>query len=56
MTVLATALLLSAKLSLAEPAPWYMWRSKLDGKQVCLQTSPGKGWERVSGPYKTHRC
>lgn len=38
---------------LAQPAPWYKWRSKLNGKEVCAQTSPGEGWEQASGPYKS---
>jgi hypothetical protein len=40
----------------AQPAPWYKWKSKLNGKIVCTQTSPGEGWERDSGPYKDARC
>lgn len=41
---------------LAGPAPWYQWKSKLNGKLVCAQTSPGDGWEQDSGPYKDARC
>lgn len=41
---------------LAAPAPWYKWRSKLNGKEFCTQTFPGNGWERSSGPYKDARC
>lgn len=37
----------------AQPAPWYKWRSKLNGKETCQQTSPGDGWERAGGPYKS---
>lgn len=40
----------------AEPAPWYKWRSKIDGKQFCSQTSLGPGWERASGPYRDSHC
>lgn len=40
----------------AEPAPWYQWRSKLDGKQFCAQTSLGHGWEKASGPYADSQC
>jgi len=40
----------------AEPAPWYQWRSKIDGKQVCAQTPLGPGWERASGPYRDSHC
>jgi hypothetical protein len=40
----------------AAPASWYLWKSRLDGKTFCLQTSPGEGWERVAGPFKDSRC
>jgi hypothetical protein len=40
----------------AKPAPWYEWRSKVDGRQTCRQVSPGEGWEKVSGPYRDARC
>lgn len=40
----------------AQPAPWYKWSSKLNGKEFCAQTSPGDGWEKVSGPYQDARC
>ena len=40
----------------AEPAPWYKWRSKLDGREICRQVSPGEGWDRVAGPYKDASC
>ena len=38
------------------PAPWYKFRSKVDGKTYCLQTKPGPGWERVDGPFKDSHC
>jgi hypothetical protein len=41
---------------IAAPAPWFKWRSKLDGKQVCHQTSLGPGWEKASGPYQESHC
>lgn len=40
----------------AGPAPWYYWRSKVDGARVCAQTSPGPGWERDSPPYEGPGC
>jgi hypothetical protein len=40
----------------AEPAPWFQWRSKFDGKQVCAQSALGPGWEQASGPYKDSHC
>lgn len=53
---LAVASALFAISVLAAPALWYKWRSKLDGKEVCAQTSPGRGWEKVDGPYRDARC
>ena len=43
-------------LVLAAPAPWYYWRSKVDGARVCAQTSPGHGWERDSAAYEGPGC
>jgi hypothetical protein len=40
----------------AKPAPWYKWRSKIDGQTTCSQTPLGPGWERDTGPYKDSRC
>jgi hypothetical protein len=40
----------------AAPAPWFQWRSKVDGKQVCNQTALGHGWEKASGPYQDSHC
>jgi hypothetical protein len=40
----------------ADPAPWYQWRSKFDGKSVCAQTMPTQGWEKARGPYKDSHC
>lgn len=40
----------------AQSAPWYKWRSTLNGKEFCAQTSPGEGWEKASGPYNDARC
>ena len=42
--------------ALAAPAPWYKWKSKLDGKTACLKVSPGAGWTKDSGPYDDARC
>jgi len=53
------AVLLAACLcatALAGPAPWYKWRSKLDGKLVCAQTPLGAGWEQAAGPYHDSHC
>lgn len=54
---LATALLaLYAGHLAAEPAPWYQWRSKVDGRVVCAQTALGPGWDKASGPYQDSHC
>lgn len=42
--------------ALSAPAPWYYWRSKIDGQRVCAQVSPGPGWERDGGPYEGPMC
>lgn len=55
---LAAALLLygAALAALAAPAPWYYWRSKIDGTRICAQTSPGPGWEQDSAPFEGPGC
>ncbi|TAH46849.1 MAG: hypothetical protein EYC67_08135 [Betaproteobacteria bacterium] len=40
----------------AAPAPWHVWRSKLDGHEICRQTTAGPGWERARGPFRDSRC
>lgn len=40
----------------AAPAPWFKWRSKVDGKQACAQVPLGPGWEKASGPYQDSHC
>ncbi len=40
----------------AIPAPWYQWRSKLNGEEVCAQTMPSDGWEKARGPFKDASC
>jgi hypothetical protein len=52
--VLACAVLATA--AFAAPAPWFYWRSKVDGQRVCAQTSPGSGWEKDSPPYEGPGC
>lgn len=51
---LLLALCCSAVLS--APAPWYHWRSKIDGMVLCRQTSPGSGWEQSGGPFDNPEC
>lgn len=50
------ACLLFCASALAVPAPWYLWRSKLDGRTFCAQAFPGTGWEKAAGPYRDARC
>lgn len=52
----AIAMTVVAATAMAQPAPWHKWQSKVNGKIVCEQTSPGDGWRWVSGPYKDSRC
>lgn len=42
--------------ALAGPAPWFKWRSKIDGKLSCSQTPLGPGWEKAHGPFKDSHC
>jgi hypothetical protein len=53
---IATLLACVSLAVLAGPAPWFKWRSKVDGKQVCNQTPLGPGWERSGGPFKDSHC
>lgn len=50
-----TACLIAAQAP-AAPAPWYYWRSKVDGARVCAQASPGHGWELDSAAYEGPGC
>jgi hypothetical protein len=54
--VLLTLAAYAGVAALAGPAPWYQWRSKVDGKLVCAQTPLGQGWEKASGPYRDSHC
>lgn len=55
-TCLAALIASLAAAALAAPAPWFQWRSKLDGKLVCWQTPLGPGWEKATGPYRDSHC
>ena len=46
----------AATTALAGPAPWFQWRSKLNGALACSQTPLGAGWEKSAGPYQDARC
>ncbi|MFN9473294.1 hypothetical protein [Acidovorax sp.] len=52
----ALACALAATAAFAAPAPWFYWRSKVDGQRVCAQTSPGQGWVKDSQPYEGPGC
>jgi hypothetical protein len=41
---------------LAEPAYWFRWESKLNGKMICKQLSPGEGWQQHAGPFYDAQC
>lgn len=57
LRLLATLCLgLAATAPHAAPAPWYLWRSLVDGRSHCAQSSPGPGWERERGPYRDLHC
>lgn len=54
--LIAASLLAACACASAGPAPWYQWRSKVDGTLSCAQSTLGFGWELASGPYKDSRC
>ncbi|MCC2972471.1 hypothetical protein [Massilia sp. IC2-476] len=53
---LLLALGLLVQFASAAPAPYYQWRSKLNGALACSQTPLGAGWEKFAGPYRDARC
>lgn len=53
-TTLLFLLTSAATVALAAPAPYYLWQGK--HKTVCAQTSPGKGWTKVSGGFVKADC
>ena len=50
------ALLGMSLATFAAPAPWHVWRSRIDGREVCAQTTLGPGWEWARGPFRDSRC
>ncbi|MGZ8290171.1 MAG: hypothetical protein ACXW2U_04125 [Telluria sp.] len=55
--LIAVAVLAGASAMLAAaPAPWFQWRSTIDGALVCSQTPLGKGWTRAAGPFRDSHC
>ncbi|WP_268801255.1 hypothetical protein [Pseudomonas huanghezhanensis] len=53
---ISIALLFSActAMALAAPAHYWIWQGK--DATFCAQTSPGKGWTRIAGPYVKSDC
>ena len=53
---LALALLCCAcsAATVAAPAHYWIWQGK--DRTVCTQTSPGKAWTRIAGPYVKADC
>jgi len=37
-------------------AAWYRWESRIEGRIVCAQTSPGAGWRQIAGPFRDAAC
>jgi hypothetical protein len=56
LTIILAAALAAPPLLHAAPAPWFQWRSKVDGSLACSQTALGPGWVRFAGPYRDARC
>ncbi|GGC71485.1 hypothetical protein [Undibacterium terreum] len=49
-------LALAASAVLAGPAAYFRWKSKFNNYTICAQTTPGDGWEILSGPFKDAHC
>jgi len=54
-TMLLASVFCSFTLS-AAPAYWFRWESKLNGKMICKQVSPGEGWQQHAGPFYDAQC
>lgn len=54
--VVTLLMLLVIQPALAAPAPFYLWQSRVSGKFICKQVSPGEGWVRFSGPFEDGGC
>jgi hypothetical protein len=52
--ILLLALAASANLAVAAQARYYLWQGM--HHTVCAQTSPGKGWTRVSDGFVKSDC
>ncbi|MFZ6687160.1 hypothetical protein ACO0K0_05390 [Undibacterium sp. SXout11W] len=40
----------------AEPAAYFIWKSKTSDAQLCAQTSPGEFWEKGNVAFKDPHC
>jgi len=40
----------------AGSAAWYRWESRIEGRFICAQTSPGQGWKQIAGPFVDAAC
>lgn len=56
IAAILAALALAAHPAFAAPAPYYQWRSTLNGALACSQTPLGEGWTKASGPYRDAHC
>lgn len=56
VAILACLLTIWAVRSFAAPAPWYLWQSRVDSRTLCVQHSPGSGWQLAAGPFRDARC
>lgn len=51
---LLLALTASSFWAVAAQAPYYLWQGK--STTLCSQTSPGKGWTKISGGFVKADC
>ncbi|MEH6435958.1 hypothetical protein [Massilia sp. DD77] len=56
LATLLTASALIGHSAVAAPAPYYQWRSTLNGALACSQTPLGEGWVKARGPYRDAHC
>ena len=56
LRLLALCALLTSTLSVAAPAHWHWWQSKLDGRLFCSQASPGSGWDKQPRAFRDMHC
>ena len=54
--MLGVVLLAPVAQTLARPAAWYWWASRVGDQRICAQTSPGEAWYRDSAAYKDSQC